>query len=84
MDYLGKRMKKTWVESIYISGPTTFLDEIDLEYQENNQTLLICPIVLMYMLDVLANYRLGNLPRCLMLLKHLQELFFYDGGIYID
>lgn len=41
-NYLGDWMKKTWVESIYISGPITFMDEIDLEYHENMQTLPNC------------------------------------------
>lgn len=68
-------------------GPHDYLTELHLKHtlcKENDSRLLISPFVLVHMLCVLSNYKLGNMTQCLETVTELQGLLQYDDERYVD
>ncbi|XP_062598248.1 uncharacterized protein LOC134259669 [Saccostrea cucullata] len=86
---LSRKMKATWVIDIKFYHRIHFIEELILEQEETKLISLYAegaryPIfVLVEMLSVLSNYRLGNRSQYLQSLTDLHTLLLYDDGRYV-
>ncbi|XP_062567232.1 uncharacterized protein LOC134229501 [Saccostrea cucullata] len=83
---LSRRIKIAWAVPIRLHGNSYFLEELTLEHsaaEQNSFILIIPPSVLVEMLSVLSNYRLGNTSQYEQSLTDLHTLLLYDDGSYV-
>ncbi|XP_062591222.1 uncharacterized protein LOC134252735 [Saccostrea cucullata] len=86
---LSRKMKAAWVVDINFYFGIQYIEELILEQEENklksphSEAILYPVFVLVEMLSVLSNYRLGNRSQYLQSLTDLHTLLIYDDGRYV-
>ncbi|XP_061165696.1 uncharacterized protein LOC133174612 [Saccostrea echinata] len=88
---LSKKMNFAWVAELTLYHRIRYIEELTLEQQMDKlmsgsgfKGSFYSPFVIVHMLSVLSNYRLGNRFRYLQSLQDLRTLLLYDDGRYIS